>query len=155
GLAQRIEQLAEAGEVYPTPPTAGLVPGYFPLEDPRPLPLKGGREPGPAYPLAGGGPLGARADASPGRGVSRLVGRAEETAALEAALSRALAGAGQVVGVVAEPGVGKSRLCEELVQRVRARGIAVNAAHCVAHGRMIPLLPVLEYLRGYFGIGDD
>jgi len=59
------------------------------------------------------------------RGFSRLVGRADELAVLEAALNRALEGRGGLVGVVAEAGVGKSRLCLEFVERCRARGIAV------------------------------
>src|SRR5439155_6957067 len=86
---------------------------------------------------------------------SRFVGREGETATLEAALARAAAGDGQVVGVVAEAGVGKSRLCYEFVQRCRARGIPVHEAHGAAHGKMVPYLLVLEFLRGYFGIGQQ
>src|SRR5439155_1377617 len=102
--------------------------------------------------LEGVGPLRTPLDVSRARGFSRFVGRDEEQAMLEAALGRALAGSGQVVGVVAEPGVGKSRLCHEFAERCRARGIPVHEAHAVAHGMMVPLVPVLEYLRGYFGI---
>ena len=68
---------------------------------------------------------------------------------------RALARGGQVVGVVADPGTGKSRLCREFTDRCRARGIAITEGRGVAHGRRIPLLPVVEMLRGYFGIGED
>src|SRR5262249_32821590 len=71
------------------------------------------------------------------------------------ALARVIAGTGQVVGVVAHPGVGKSRLCFEFAERCRARGIAVYEAHGVPHGKAIPLLPVLESLRGYFGITEQ
>src|SRR5262249_19043570 len=63
-------------------------------------------------------------------------------------------GNGQVVGIVAEPGVGKSRICLEFTERCRARGVRVNVAHAVSHGKMIPYVPVLELLRGYFEIGD-
>jgi predicted ATPase len=76
-------------------------------------------------------------------------------AALEAALERAIAGNGQVVGVVAEPGTGKSRLCYEFAERCRGREIPVYEAHGVAHGKAIPLLPVLESQRNYFGITDQ
>jgi predicted ATPase len=88
------------------------------------------------------------------RGFSRFVGRSDDMAALEVALARALGGNGQVIGVVAEPGVGKSRLCYEFAQRCRARGLAVDEAHGVAHGKAIPFLPVIEYLRAYFGITE-
>ena len=73
---------------------------------------------------------------------------------LEEALERAEAGRGGVIGVVAEPGVGKSRLCHEFAERCRARGIEVYEAQAQAHGQAIPFLPVLQMLRGYFGIED-
>ena len=59
-----------------------------------------------------------------------------------------------MIGVVAEPGVGKSRLCHEFAERCRARGIEVYEAQAQAHGQAIPFLPVLQMLRGYFGIED-
>src|SRR5207249_3871020 len=107
------------------------------------------------YELEGPGPLKTRLDVSRARGLSRFVGRVEETAALEAALRRAGEGRGGVVGIVAEAGVGKSRLCYEFIERTRARGLTAHQAHCVAHGRMVPFLPILELLRGYFGISEQ
>src|SRR5207249_4287608 len=67
---------------------------------------------------------------------------------------QAIAGNAQVVGVVADAGTGKSRLCYEFAERCRAREIAVYEAHGVAHGKAVPLLPVLEFFRGYFGITE-
>src|SRR4029077_16835342 len=61
----------------------------------------------------------------------------------------------QVVGVVAEPGVGKSRLCYEFAQRCRARRLTVTQAHAVAHGKSIPFFTLLEYLRAYFAIDEE
>jgi ketosteroid isomerase-like protein len=52
-------------------------------------------------------------------------------------------------------GVGKSRLCAEFVERCRARGLMVYEAHCPAHGRTVPYLPLLELLRNLFGIADQ
>src|SRR5262249_30284034 len=75
--------------------------------------------------------------------------------ALEHALERAIAGNAQVVGVVAEAGIGKSRLCYELTERCRAREIPVYEGHGVSHGKAIPLLPVLEFQRDYFGITEQ
>jgi class 3 adenylate cyclase len=155
GLAQRMEQLAEAGRIYLTEHTAALVGGFFQLEDLGPFTVKGLRQPLRVYALGGVGPLRTRLDVSRARGFSRFVGRTDEMTVLESALARALAGSGQVVGVVAEPGVGKSRLCYEFAERCRARGIPVYEGHCVAHGKMIPFLPVLEVLRGYFGITEQ
>ena len=155
GLAARMEQLAEPGKVFLTEHTARLVAGFFTLRDLGESAVKGVGAPLRVYELEGVGALRTRLDVARARGFSRFVGRTAEMASLEAALGRAVAGTGQVIGVVAEAGVGKSRLCHEFTERARAQGIAVYDAHCVAHGKMIPFLPVLELLRGYFGITDQ
>jgi class 3 adenylate cyclase/tetratricopeptide (TPR) repeat protein len=154
GLAQRMEQLAETGRIYLTEHTAALVSGLFRLEDLGHFTVKGASERLRVYELAGLGPHRTRLDVARTRGFSRFVGRSDDMAALEVALARALGGNGQVIGVVAEPGVGKSRLCYEFAGRCRARGLAVDEAHGVAHGKAIPFLPVIEYLRAYFGITE-
>src|SRR5438034_6736323 len=155
GLAARMEQLAGADRVYLTEHTAALVSGYFRLRDLGPFTVKGVHDPLRVYELESTGSLRTKLDVSRARGFTRFVGREEETAALETALARATQGDSQVVGVVADAGVGKSRLCDEFAQRARARGIAVYEAHCVAHGKMLPFLPILEMLRGYFGITEQ
>jgi class 3 adenylate cyclase/tetratricopeptide (TPR) repeat protein len=152
GLAERMQQLAETGKPYLAEDTADLVAGYFRLEDLGEFRLKGVASPVRAYGLEGVGELRTRLDRSRSRGFSKFVGRGDEMASLETALERAVAGDGQVVGVVAEAGVGKSRLCFEFAERCRARGIRVRHATGVAHGRAIPLLPILEFLRESFGI---
>ena len=77
--------------------------------------------------------------------------------ALDGAFARAGEGNGQVVGVVAGPGVGKSRLCHEFAERCRARGIEVFSCHGLAHAQSVPFVPTLEILRSMFGVtdGDD
>jgi class 3 adenylate cyclase/tetratricopeptide (TPR) repeat protein len=155
GLAARMEQVAEPGRVYLAEDTATLVSGFFRLRDLGPFDIKGTREAVRVFELQGLGALRTRLDVSRARGFSKFVGRANETAALEAALERAIQGNGQVIGVVGEAGVGKSRLCYEFVQGCRARGLMVNEAHGVAHGKAIPFLTVLEFFRGYFGITDQ
>ena len=152
GLAARMEQLAAPDRIYLTDHTAALVSGFFRLRDLGLFTVKGVREPLRVHELEDVGALHTRLDVSRARGFSRFVGRNDEMAALEAALARTVAGSAQVVGVVAEPGVGKSRLVYEFAERCRARGIAIHHAHGVAHGKLIPFLPVLELLRGYFGV---
>src|SRR5262249_5726575 len=71
---------------------------------------------------------------------------------LNAALERARSGSGQVVGVVAEAGTGKSRLCGEFLDGCRGRGIPILEGHGGAHGKAIPMLPVLELWRAFYGI---
>ena len=98
------------------------------------------------------GPARTRLEASRARGFSPFVGRADEVAHLEVALGRAVSGYGQVVGVVGPPGVGKSRLCQEAVDRWRAEGLVVAEAHCPAHGRSLPYAALLDLLRSFFGL---
>lgn len=154
GLAQRMEALAEPGKAYLTEATAEQARGYLDLEDLGEFEIKGASRPVRVYELAGIGAARSRLDLSRERGFSAFVGRAEEMAVLEEALARARAGEGAAVGIVAEPGVGKSRLCHEFAERCRAEGIEVFEAQAQAHGHGIPYMPVLQLLRAYFGIAD-
>jgi adenylate cyclase len=75
-------------------------------------------------------------------------------AQLDEALAQARQGKLSVIGLVGEAGAGKSRLCYEFTERCRSEGLPVLEAHCVSHGQMIPFIPVLELLRGYFGVSE-
>jgi AAA ATPase domain len=79
-----------------------------------------------------------RPDVSHARGFSKFVGRQSEMAALDAALQQAIAGNAQVVGVVAEAGTGKSRLCYEFAERCRAREIPVYGGTGLPTARPYP-----------------
>jgi class 3 adenylate cyclase/tetratricopeptide (TPR) repeat protein len=152
GLAQRMESLAEANTCFVSAATAAFASGYFALDDLGPFRVKGVAEPVQVFVLRGLGASRTRFDIARARGLSRFVGRAADLRTLEEALEQAAAGNGQVVGVVAEAGTGKSRLCFEFLERCRARGIQVYEGRAVAHGRNIPFLPILEVFRAYFGI---
>jgi len=152
GLAQRMEALASGGSIYLSEHTAKLARLYFALEDLDEFTLKGVAEPLHVYELTGAGSARTRFDLSRARGLVRFVGREAETRTLEAALERTRRGEGQVLGIVADAGTGKSRLCFEFAERCRAEGMRVNEGHCVAHGKNLPLLPVLEVIRAYYGI---
>jgi adenylate cyclase len=154
GLAQRMESLAEAGTVYVTAATAALVEGYFELRGLGRMQAKGVREALPVFELVKRGTLRTALEVAAARGFTRFVGRDREMAVLEGAFAEASRGSGQVVGVVAGPGLGKSRLCHEFAEHCRTRGVEVFAAHGLAHARSVPFVPVLEMLRGYFRIGD-
>jgi class 3 adenylate cyclase/tetratricopeptide (TPR) repeat protein len=154
GLAQRMEALAEPGKAYLTEAAAELAHGFFELEDLGEFEIKGASRPIRVFELAGVGTARSRLDLSRERGFSRFVGRTKEMGALATALERAKRGEGAVVGIVAEPGVGKSRLCHEFAERTRGDGIEVFEAQAQPHGREIPFMPVLQMLRSYFGIGD-
>ena len=154
GLASRMEHLAAPGSAYITERTAELIGDHFDLDDLGTFDVKGVREPVRVFELQAIGRQRTRFDIDRARGLSRFVGRREETAVLTTALDAVEAGHGQVVTIAGEAGVGKSRLCHEFVERVRASGIKVFVAHGQPHGRAFPFAPVLELLRGYFGIND-
>lgn len=153
GLAQRMESLAEPGHICLSDSTARLVTGYFELEDRGEAEVKGAARPMRIHDLVGVGTFRTRLDQSRARGLSTFVGRMPEIAILEGALDRA-GGGGQVVGIMAEAGAGKSRLCAEFIDSCRARGIEVIEGRGVPHGKSIPMLPMLELWRDYFGIED-
>jgi class 3 adenylate cyclase/tetratricopeptide (TPR) repeat protein len=148
GLAQRMEAMAEPGEVFLTEATARLVGTDFALRDVGSRPVKGSSEPVPVFAIESS--LRRRATG----GSTVMVGRAEEIGVLEVALGRALEGQAQVVGVVGDAGVGKSRLCDEFARSAAIRGITVRRAAGLSHARDVPLLPVLELLRDYFEVAD-
>ena len=87
-----------------------------------------------------------------GRRLSRLIGRHEQSQALERELEHTIQGDGRVVGVVGEAGIGKSRLCFEFAESCRGKGIRVFEARVLAHGKSTPFQPVLELLRDFFGL---
>src|SRR3954454_3189703 len=108
GLAQRMEALAEPGKAYLTEHTAELARGFLELTDLGEFEIKGASRPIQVFELAGVGQARSRLDLARERGFSRFVGREREMAALEEALSRAKGGEATAIGVVAEPGIGKS-----------------------------------------------
>ncbi len=154
GIAARLQALADPGKAYVSEQTVALVSGFFELESLGSFRLKGVTQPMNVYSLEGVGKMRTRLDVSRARGLSRFVGRADEMATLESALALASEGHERVVGVVAEAGTGKSRLCAELVERCRARGIPVHGGRGVAHGKLLPFLPLLELLRSVFGLTE-
>ncbi len=157
GLAARMEELASPDTIYMSEATANLVSGYLDLEDLGEFPVKGLEQPMRVHQLVGQSALRTRFDVSRARGLTRFVGRDHDMQALESALQQSISGSGQIVGVVAEAGTGKSRLCFEFLESVRARGIKVLEGHAIAHGKNIPFLPMLEIFRAYYGLedGDD
>jgi class 3 adenylate cyclase/tetratricopeptide (TPR) repeat protein len=154
GLAQRMEALAEPGRAYLTEHAAELARGFLDLRDLGEFEIKGASRPVQVFALEGVGQARTRLDLARERGFSRFVGREREIEQLQEALRRAKEGDAGAIGVVAEPGIGKSRLYHEFVQRCRSDGTEVFEAQGQAHGKSIPFMPILQMLRAFFGIGD-
>ena len=147
-----MEGLAEPGTICLTAQTAALVGSDAKLRSRGPLPVKGSAEPVPVFVLDGVVPRRRGLARWPGR--SPLVGRETEAAVLRSALARVADGTAQIVGVVGEAGVGKSRLCEEFAQECHAQGITVRRAAGLAHAQTVAMLPIVELFRDFFGISD-
>jgi len=156
GLAARMEQLAEPGRVYLTEHAAKLVDGLFRLGDLGLFTVKGAHDPVRVYELQGVGPLRTRLEVAVRRGLSRFVGRREQLEQLQRAWEAARAGHGQIVAVMGEAGIGKSRLFHEFKGPLQTQ-CPVLETFSVSHGKAYAYLPVIDLLRTYFRIAleDD
>src|SRR6476469_5018568 len=155
-LASRMQSLANAGAIIISDSTRNLVEGYFALRSLGPTRLKGLNASVRIYEVTGLGPLRTRLERSAGRGLSKFVGRSKEREIFRLAAQLAKSGSGQLVAVVAEPGVGKSRLVFEFKAETSGDWTVLEA-FSVSHGKGSSYLPVIELLHSYFGItkGDD
>jgi class 3 adenylate cyclase len=156
-LASRMEQLASPGATRLTAATAKLAQGFVELRPLGQVPVKGLSLPIDAFDLLGVGAARTRLQAAAGRGLTPFVGRRDELAALDRALDLAAAGQGQVVALVGDPGVGKSRLLYEITRSERMRPWLVLEGISVSSGRANAWAPIIDLLKPYFDIapGDD
>ena len=151
-LAARMEQIAEPGQILITADGVLASEGYVATKPLGPVQVKGLASPVEVYEVTGAGPVRTRLQASVARGLTRFTGREPAMARLEALLERARSGHGQVVSIVGEPGVGKSRLVHEFVNGPRTQDWLVLKTGPTAHGRATSYLPVILLLREYFKI---
>ena len=151
-LANRLEQMAEAGSILVSKETYVAAKQFVEVEPLGPQAIRGIASPVEIFKVRGllhapsSGVFRSRTRLSP------LTGRTSEFAALHEELENTLRGEGHVVGLVGEAGIGKSRLCFEFAESCRGKGIRVFEARVLAHGRATPYQPVLELMRDYFGL---
>jgi tetratricopeptide (TPR) repeat protein len=153
-LATLLQAHAAPGMLLCSAATASLVRDIVCLEMAEPVPDEGQTTPVTTYQILGPHP---QRQAVAGRGervLSRFVGRAQELALLHALLAQAETGRGQVVGLVGEPGMGKSRLLFEFRQHLRSKPVTSVAGECLSYGQAMPYLPVLDILRSLCGLTE-
>ena len=153
-LAARMEQLATPGSILLTTTTLRLVEGFVQVQALGPVPVKGLADPVEVFELTGATALRRRLQATAARGLTRFVGRQTEIETLNHTLERARAGHGQLVAVVGEPGVGKSRLVYEFVHAHRTHGWLVLESASVSYGKATPYFPVIDLLKRYVHLDD-
>jgi class 3 adenylate cyclase/tetratricopeptide (TPR) repeat protein len=151
-LAARMEQNAPEGGVLLTPAVVRLVEGYVDVRPVGPLTVKGVAEPIEAFELIGAGPIRTRLQASAARGLTSFVGREAELRTLLGSFEQAATGHGQVIALVGDPGMGKSRLVWEAVHSRLAEDWLILESASVAYGKGTLYLPVIELLKIYFQI---
>ncbi|NNG07559.1 MAG: AAA family ATPase, partial [Desulfobacteraceae bacterium] len=152
-LAARMESMAEPGSVLLTASTQRLAKDYFDLKPLGKVPVKGKAEPQEIYELLGVSKVVTRLDASVAKGLTQYMGRKREMESLMACYERVEAGVGQVVGIIGEAGVGKSRLILELRGKL-PQNHAYLEGHCLPYGSSIPFLPLLDIIRSFFDIQE-
>ena len=153
-LAARMEQMAAPGTILLAPATLQLAEGYVQVAARGPVAVKGLPDPVEVYALTGASASRTRLHAAAARGLTRFVGRDAEVEQIRRALTLAQDGHGQLVAIVGEPGVGKSRLVYELTHSHRTQEWLVLEAGSVSYGKATSYLPVIDLLKAYFKIHD-
>jgi DNA-binding winged helix-turn-helix (wHTH) protein/class 3 adenylate cyclase/tetratricopeptide (TPR) repeat protein len=149
---EALQEHAAPGMLLCSEATARLVQRDVRLEEVAPGPVPGQPSPVRTYQVLGlhaQDIAGAQAER---RARSPFVGRAPELATLHAVLAQVVGGRGQAVGIVGEPGMGKSRLLAEWRQQLPAHGVAYLEGRCLSYSSTTPYLPVLDWLRVHCGI---
>jgi class 3 adenylate cyclase/DNA-binding winged helix-turn-helix (wHTH) protein/tetratricopeptide (TPR) repeat protein len=154
-LAARLEKLAFPDTILLSEATVRLVEGLVRVKALGPVSVHGLAAPVEVFELRGASVVRRRLQTARVRGLTRFVGRQTELVTLRTALAQAGAGHGQMVAVVGEAGVGKSRLVDEFVQTAYSQGWLVLESAAVSYGQAIPYFPVLDLVRRYCHLKED
>jgi class 3 adenylate cyclase/tetratricopeptide (TPR) repeat protein len=153
-LAARMEQMAPPGSVFLTRSSLKLAEGHVRVRPVGPLPVKGLVQAMEVYELIGETVVPSRFQAVAARGLTRFVGRGRELDVLSRALEQTRSGHGQLVALVGEPSVGKSRLVWEFTHSTRTHGCLILEAGALGYGTS-PYLPLIALLKSYLKIQDS
>jgi class 3 adenylate cyclase/tetratricopeptide (TPR) repeat protein len=151
-VAARMEQMAVPESILISADTLALAEGFVQVKPLGALPVKGLQVPLDVFELTGAARARSRVEAAAARGLTRFVGREGELHAIGSALEKARSGRGQVVALVGEPGVGKSRLFWEFIHSHRIDGWLVLGGGTASHSKSNVYLPVIDLLKAYFQI---
>jgi class 3 adenylate cyclase/tetratricopeptide (TPR) repeat protein len=154
-LASRMQVLARQGSVFVSNNTFKLAGEFFEFDSLGKLAVKGKQEPVEAYELIRAGEIETRIEAAAVKGLTRFVGRKNAVVALKEVWDRVKSGAGQVVGMVGEAGVGKTRLLLEFRTRLPQDQFAYLEGRCLHYGSSMAYLPILDILRSFFEIKKE
>ena len=151
-VAARLQQAAEPGTILLSEATCRLAQGYARVEPVGPLALKGKDEPIAAYRLLGVSHRRSGLREAASAHTTAFVDRESELAILNNFLRQVESGRSQAVGIVGEPGIGKSRLLAEFRRQLADGRVTWVEGRCVSYGTAIPYWLVLDLLRSNCGI---
>lgn len=154
-LAARLQALADPDDILISDTTAGLAEGYIRVDSLGPLAIRGRSESVVAHRLTGVRGSRSRFQVAAERGLTSFVGRERDLELLKERFLLAQSGRGQVVNVVGEAGVGKSRLLHEFRRALRAERVTWLEGQCSASGQAVPYQPILHVLRMGLRIDND
>ena len=154
-LAARMESAARPGRILVSKHAHEIARDYFEFEAIGNVEVKGKREPQAAYELIKTGLVETRIKAAVAKGLTKFVGRKNSMATLKEPYESVLAGSGQVVGIVGEAGVGKSRLVYEFINQLSVDDVTCLEGRCLHYGGAMIYMPILEILKTYFDITDE
>ncbi|MFC1858855.1 adenylate/guanylate cyclase domain-containing protein [Thermodesulfobacteriota bacterium] len=153
-LASRMQSTAKPGTIFLSEETHRLVKDFFELQSIGKIDIKGKEEQQEAFKLVKTGEVETRISAAVAKGLTRFVGRKNSIAALMSAYDLAKSGSGQVVGMVGEAGVGKSRLLLELRNQLPRDEFIYFEGRCLHYGGSMIYLPIVDIMKSYFDIKD-
>jgi tetratricopeptide (TPR) repeat protein len=151
-LAARLEQLSAPGSILVSESTFRLTEGLFRFEALGDKLIKGRTDPIAVYRILGSGRSRGRFEARAQKGLTRFVGRERELEILGDCFERVRKENGQAVSIVAEAGMGKSRLLYEFRKSLANEDVTFLEGRCVSYGQNIPYLPAIDILRDNFRI---
>lgn len=154
-LASRIENLAEPGTTFVTEATYKLTGGFFLFEALGEKDIKGMQASVSTYQVIGPSTNRTRFDVSTDRGLAPFVGRDREFELLLDSFERTKSGRGQAISIVAEAGVGKSRLLYEFRKAVSSEDAVFLEGRCMSFSRSVAFYPVLDILKANFDIREN
>ncbi|MEE9421448.1 MAG: adenylate/guanylate cyclase domain-containing protein, partial [Desulfatiglandaceae bacterium] len=153
-LASRMEGMAKPGQSMVSENTYTLIRDFFEFKPLGKVEVKGKKEALESYELIKPSEVETRIEAAALRGLSKFIGRGREMEAIKEILEKARSGSGQVIGVVGEAGVGKSRLLLEMRNMLPQGGHTYLEGRCLHYGGSMAYLPILDILRSYFDIKE-
>jgi class 3 adenylate cyclase/tetratricopeptide (TPR) repeat protein len=154
-LADRMQGLAKPGSILLSYDTHRLVADFFEFEYFGSVKVKGIKAPQEIFQLIKPSAIETRIGASVARGLKQFVGRKNSMARLMEVYERIQSGAGQIIGVVGEAGVGKSRLLLEFNSLLSQGEFIYLEGRCLPYGGSMSYLPMLEIIKSFFGIKED